>query len=425
MSALNKGRKTSRQRQKDNIFITQTKSYTIHPHCNGLSHHEAQIIVIESTVPAKHRKHILTTRDFNDLNILEFQSLLSQENWEEVFMNDDANISFNKFHNTYIRIFHSCFVKKHKNLSTISKPWITRGIEISCDQKRELYLRTRDTKEIKCKVHYKQYCKILTEVIKEAKRFYYKKVITKSKNKMKTTWNIIQKETSNPPKVNNIKSLRINNHTVYNQLSIANELNNIFLNTARSISNKGINGTEGNTCPLQNFFEYYKQPFKNISWSYTSAKEVNKIIDSLKNKNSSGYDEIPTKIIKAGKPFIISPLINICNKMLAQGIYPERLKFSLVKPIYKSGDKSSPTNYRPISLLPTFSKIFKKVIYKRLMDHLNSNVIQSQQQYGFRSEMSTDNASHVLLNEILTAVNNKEMVGGIFCDLHGLGSSTA
>ena len=321
--------------------------------------------MIESTVPSKHRKHIVTTRDFNDLNILELQSLLSQENWEEIFMDDDANISFNKFLNTYIRIFHSYFVKKHKNLSTISKPWITRGIKISCDQKRELYLGTRDTKEIKRKVHYKHYCKILTKVIKEAKRLYYKKVITKSKNKMKTTWNIIQKETSNPPKVNNIKSLRISNHTVYNQLSIANELNNFFLNTARSISNKGINGTEENTCPLQNLFKYYKQPFKNISWSYTSAKEVNKIIDSLKNKNSSGYDEIPTKIIKAGKPFIISPLINICNKMLAQGIYPERLKFSLIKPIYKSGDKSSPTNYRPISLLPTFSKTFKKVISKK------------------------------------------------------------
>ena len=74
---------------------------------------------------------------------------------------------------------------------------------------------------------------------------------------MKTTWNIIQKETSNPPKVNNIKSLRISNHTVYNQLSIANELNNFFLNTARSISNKGINGTEENTCPVQNLFKYH------------------------------------------------------------------------------------------------------------------------------------------------------------------------
>ena len=88
--------------------------------------------------------------------------------------------------------------------------------------------------------------------------------------------------------------------------------------------------------------------------------------------------------------------------MLSQGVYPERLKFALIKPIYKSGDKSSPSNYRPISLLPAFSKIFEKLIYERLFDHLSKNTILSEHQYGFRSEMSTENASYMLLNDILT-----------------------
>ena len=246
---------------------------------------------------------------------------------------------------------------------------------------------------------------------------YYREIITKSKNKLKITWNIIHKEISNPINENNIKSIRINNHLVYNQISIANEFNN-FLNIVGSISNKRTNGKEGDASPLQYLFEYFNQPFKDISWSYTSSKEINKIIDLLKRKNSSGYDKTSTKIIKISKPFIICPLINICNKLFAQGIYPERLKFSLIKPIYKSGDKSSPLNYRPISLLSTFSKIFEKVIYKRLFDHLNNNAILNEHQYGFLSEMSTENASHMLLNEIPTALNSKQLVGGIFCDLH-------
>jgi hypothetical protein len=104
--------------------------------------------------------------------------------------------------------------------------------------------------------------------------------------------------------------------------------------------------------------------------------------------------------------------------VLAQGIYPERLKFSLIKPSYTSGDKSSPSNYRLISPLPAFSKIFEKVVYKRLFDHLNTNAILNEHQFGFRSEVSTENASHMLLNEILIAMNSKQMVGGIFCDLH-------
>jgi hypothetical protein len=94
------------------------------------------------------------------------------------------------------------------------------------------------------------------------------------------------------------------------------------------------------------------------------------------------------------------------------------LKFSLIKPIYKSGDKLSPSNYKPISLLPAFSKIFRKVIYKRLFDHLNNNAILNELQCCFRCEASTANASYILLNEILTAMNSKQMVGGIFYDLH-------
>jgi hypothetical protein len=69
--------------------------------------------------------------------------------------------------------------------------------------------------------------------------------------------------------------------------------------------------------------------------------------------------------------------------MLAQGIFPEKLKFPLIKPINKSGDKSSSSNYRPISLLPVFSKNFEKVIYQRLIDHLNNNVVLNEHQYGF------------------------------------------
>jgi hypothetical protein len=137
---------------------------------------------------------------------------------------------------------------------------------------------------------------------------------------MKTTWDIIHKEINNSNIENNIKSLRINNHTVYNQISMANEFNNYFLNIVGSSRNNGINEIDDDACPLQYLFKYFKQPFKDMNWPYTSSKEINKIIDSLNSKNSSGYDEITTKIITISTPFITSPIINICNKMLAQGI---------------------------------------------------------------------------------------------------------
>jgi len=88
------------------------------------------------------------------------------ENWEEIFMEDDANTSFNKFFNIYLRIFHSCFIKKRTNFNTISKPWLTEGIKTSCNRKRNLYLKARDHNEMEHKLYYKHYCKILSKVIR-------------------------------------------------------------------------------------------------------------------------------------------------------------------------------------------------------------------------------------------------------------------
>jgi len=107
-------------------------------------------------------------------------------------------------------------------------------------------------------------------------------------------------------------------------------------------------------------------------------------------KNSYGYDEIPTSILKISLPYITSWLIYLCNKSMSSGIFPTWLKFSQVAPIFKKGDKDKLTNYRPISLLTSFSKIFEKVIYKRLDNHMIFNNILVEEQYGFRNNTSTE-----------------------------------
>jgi hypothetical protein len=107
-------------------------------------------------------------------------------------------------------------------------------------------------------------------------------------------------------------------------------------------------------------FQTFKRPFASIKFNYTSTKEI---IKSLKTENYHGYYEIPTKIIKLRSPFISSSLTYMCNKLLSSGISPTRLKFSVVKPAFKNGDKLNISNYRPVSLVTVFSKVFEKVIY--------------------------------------------------------------
>jgi hypothetical protein len=129
--------------------------------------------------------------------------------------------------------------------------------------------------------------------------------------------------------------------------------------------------------------EAIPKTFPNINLMLTTANEIKSIINFLKSKNSCGYDEISTMLLKICADYISVPLSYLCNQSMVVGAFPERLKYSKVKPLYKKGEKSCISNYRPISLLTAFSKIFEKVMYKRVNDFLNSNNILACQQFGF------------------------------------------
>jgi len=146
-------------------------------------------------------------------------------------------------------------------------------------------------------------------------------------------------------------------------------------------------------------------------------KKIEQNIKSLKTKNSYVYDEISTKILKISCPFISSPLNYIRNKILFWGLFPERLKYTVIKPLHKNGDRCEVSNYRPVSLLTSFLKIFEMVMQTRILNHLTKYNILSNEKYGFRIGLKTDNAIYKLTTEILNAMNNKLLAGGIFCDL--------
>jgi hypothetical protein len=106
-----------------------------------------------------------------------------------------------------------------------------------------------------------------------------------------------------------------------------------------------------------------------------------------------------------------------CNKSLSTGIFSIQLKFSVVKPLYNKVDRTSLSNFGLISLLTSFSKILKKVIYSRLHQHIQYNNILANEQYGCTHNSSTERTSYKLLDSILSGLNNNLVVGGIFCDL--------
>ena len=147
--------------------------------------------------------------------------------------------------------------------------------------------------------------------------------------------------------------------------------------------------------------------------SYT---EVTQVISTLKN-SSAGWDELPTFVAKKCISGYIEPLTYLINTSFTEGVFPKELKLARVVPIFKIGDKTELTNYRPISVLSFFSKVFEKIGYTHLLYFIEQNKIIYKHQYGFRQKHSTQHAIITLVDRITNSLDKGDIVISIFLDL--------
>ena len=119
------------------------------------------------------------------------------------------------------------------------------------------------------------------------------------------------------------------------------------------------------------------------------------LISKLKSEDTKGHDLILNNLLKAIKHEIVKPLTFIINQSLKTGTFPDRLKVARVRPLFKNGDNQLITNYRPISILPSLSKIFEKVMPMHITYYLDSNTLMATTQYGYRSGHSILNYCHL------------------------------
>ena len=113
---------------------------------------------------------------------------------------------------------------------------------------------------------------------------------------------------------------------------------------------------------------------------------------------------------------MLKPLVHISNLSLSRGLFPNELKIANVVPIYKSGDEMEFSNYRPVSILPVFSKLIERLMYNRLIDYINENKLLYKFQFGFQKGKSTYMALIMLVDKISEALDKGELVIGVFLD---------
>lgn len=401
----------------DNIFIEMSNdhNYIIKPIISSLSDHDMQFLLLDVNAD-QDIKSIKSEfkRVVSREKIALFRKLLKDMNWSDVYSAHSTNEKYNAFINIVLNLFENCFPPKLTQIrpKSIKKPWITQGIKVSCKTKRKLYESIRNSSDVNALDHYKTYCKILKTVIRTSKQMHYQNRIVTSDNKIKTIWDIVKEETGRTRDEDENIALRVDDTRITDVYSVATIFNKHFLTVTEKM---GLSGSV--IAAMEYLTSATSNNYSNMSMKLTTPLEVMSTIKSLKSKNSSGYDNISTNLIKQCSSEFSDILSYLCNQSFISGTVPEWLKYAEVKPLYKKGDKEIPSNFRPISLLPAFSKILEKIMYSRLLEHLTTNEILSASQFGFLKGSDIEKAIYTYSENVLNALDNKLQATGIFCDL--------
>ena len=176
----------------------------------------------------------------------------------------------------------------------------------------------------------------------------------------------------------------IDNVMTTDPTTIANKFNTFFAGIGIRLS-ENVNNIQ-NT----HFTDYLINPsMYNFTFELITEDTTMEILNNLKPKPSCGYDGISTKLLKTCKFEICKPLTLIINQTLSTGIFPDTLKIAKVILL---------ENYRPISVLPSISKIFERIIFNQINDHFTSHDLYYNGQYGFREKHSTQLAALELID---------------------------
>lgn len=300
-------------------------------------------------------------------------------------------------------------------------PWMTSAILKSIEYKDILYKETiatapssqRDVLEANlCEYKY-----TLRSIIRAAKKDYYEELFHRHQNDIKRTWACINELLGRKSKNDNFPDYFVDDNTLFeNSFDIAEKFNAYFSNIGHEFAEKLHFSKDGYQKYLDSF-SYSDCDQNPFEFCPIDSAEVDKIIDGIKPKSSFGTDGISSKLLKTLKPVLSVPLSLIINQCFSKNIFPDCLKIAKVIPIFKKGDNKHFSNYRPISILPSLSKIFEKVIYNQLYDHFTKNNLFFDNQYGFRAQHSTEYAALELAERIKESLHQNLVPLTIFLDL--------
>ena len=266
---------------------------------------------------------------------------------------------------------------------------------------------------------YKRLRNKVSSLIRDAKRKHFTVSVEKQKDS-KALWNHFRTVNNGSKSSENgiPHEIEIEGERFNDSQTVAAKLNEYFTSVSTILNNENSsNDYDVNISNLNQFINdkipsdvYFNIPF-------VTSEQVHSYIRALDPSKATGLDGLGPKIFKLAINSL-SPIIAILiNKSIHTGQFPNEMKCAKVFPIFKGGNKSDPSNYRPISILSTISKIFERHVNKHLMNYLTKYKLIHEHQSGFRKKHSCQTALVKLIDQWMSCINKGDFVGTLFLDL--------
>ena len=381
----------------DACSVLDSGTITVEPF---ISDHKATYVSIKSSVSFTN-SYYREVWNYKHADFEKLNNLISQYCWDSV-INDSTSVdqaSLN-FTNSYIDLCKTCIPRKRVLIRPSDKPWFSSELRYNIRLRDRLRQKALKTNLVNDKLIFKKQRNRVNNMKKYAKENYinnFEDTILSSENSTKTFWQIMSRFMGKQAITNSIPPLYTSNNNYV--------LNDYFC----SISTIDDSGTS-----LPIFNERTNFSLSNLIINVTDVTDV---LSSLKVNKAVGPDGISHRMLKNTFRTISVPLLKLFNLSLHSHSYPHIWKVAHVMPVFKKGDRSLVSNYRPISLVSCVGKVFEIIIFKNVYNYLVDNSLIYKYQSGFLPGHSTVHHLIEVIHHTCLALENYEINCQVFCDI--------
>jgi hypothetical protein len=386
-------------------------SPVVSQHCGGSDHMLIHAVRYSRVIKTSTR--YVRKRSYKNFNPGEFVEAVQQISWLDLYLCEDVDTAVNLLSDKLTFILDAMAPMRTVQIRKKYAPWLSSA---TLDLMKERDRIKKNAAETGDKDDWKKFKHIRNQInnrLKYEESNWQKMKIDSCGTDSSKVWQsvkgILNWNSSGSP-----SQLFYNGSLVSKPQDVADAQNQFFLDKITMIKENLPAPTSDPLAVLKSLMVGRSCSF---SFSAVYPDEVEKIISGLKNSKSYGFDQIDTYIIKLIKPSITPALTHIVNLSLTTQKFPTNWKKSKIIPLHKKEDQLNPKNYRPVAIIPIFSKILERVVFNQMVEYVTANQLLHPNHHAYRAHHNTTTALIQLYDVWVEAVQHGELAGVCFLDM--------